>query len=397
MRVRFLVAGVLFPLLVSAACRADVTLIGKASLSGDSTDLSGLTDTLSGNIPHNRLGSFGSGIAYAGKDDLYIACDDRGPLDGEAHWKCRTQTFRISVHPEQVKAVTIDLVATTLLTDEQGRSLTGAADECDVDDQRKGLRFDPEGVRVSPAGTCWISDEYGPWIDEFNTEGKRVRRLDVPAKFRVVKPGPNARAELPPHNVSGRQSNRGFEGLAISPDGTKLWTILQSPLLQDHALDAKGKRIGLNIRVLEVTLSGERAGATRELVYPLAKASNGVSEILAINDHELLVLERDGEVGREAVWRQICKIDIANATDVSNVDSLPSDDLPRTITPVSKSTWLDLASERFGLVGKDMPEKIEGLAFGPTLPDGRRTLIVSVDNDLRTDAPSTFFVFGWVP
>ena len=41
-----------------------------------------------------------------------------------------------------------------------------------------------------------------------------------------------------------------------------------------------------------------------------------------------------------------------------------------------------------------MPEKIEGLTFGPTLPDGRRTLIVTIDNDLMADKPSWFWVFA---
>ena len=41
--------------------------------------------------------------------------------------------------------------------------------------------------------------------------------------------------------------------LAITPDGSKLYGFMQSPLIQDGALDKDNKRIGRNIRILEVT------------------------------------------------------------------------------------------------------------------------------------------------
>jgi hypothetical protein len=41
-----------------------------------------------------------------------------------------------------------------------------------------------------------------------------------------------------------------------------------------------------------------------------------------------------------------------------------------------------------------MPEKLEGLCFGPRLPDGRRTLIVTSDNDLKAEQASWFWVFA---
>lgn len=40
------------------------------------------------------------------------------------------------------------------------------------------------------------------------------------------------------------------------------------------------------------------------------------------------------------------------------------------------------------------PEKIEGLAFGPDLADGRRLLIVTTDNDLSADTESWIWAFA---
>lgn len=374
-----------------------IELIGTASIPGTARDKSGLPELLAGEFPHDRLGSFGSGIDYTGKDNFYIACSDRGPLDGATRFVPRVQQFHIRINETTEPRVSVELASTTLLTDEEGRPFTGFFGRVDPGDDRRSLQLDPEAVRVEVDGSFWIADEYGPWLDRFSAAGQRIQRLAIPPRFHVATPSMDHAAEMPPASLRGRQVNRGFEGLARSPDGTKLWAILQSPLIQDSALDERGKRSGLNIRILECVVAGDKAGTTRELVYQLEKGSNGVSEVLALSDHELLVLERDGEVGREAVWRRVYKIDLSVATDVSEIDSLPAEDLPASIAPVTKSRWLDLCDERYGLVGPGMPEKIEGLALGPSLDDGRRTLLVSTDNDLQEAVPSYIWVFAWSP
>ena len=385
--------GLLVAVFTSPRAIGQVTLIGRASIAGTARDLSGLTGAVS-NFTQDRLGSFGSAIDYTGKDNLYIACNDRGPGDGAYPWRSRFQTLRIMIDPGAADAVTVSLTGTTLLSDESGRSLNGLASIFAGSDRRGDARFDPEGVRVARDGTLWISDEYGPWIDHFAVDGKRIGRIEIPEKFRVANPGIGPEEELPPANTRGRQANRGFEGLAISPDGTKLWAILQSPLIQDSALDAANERIGVNCRMLEVEIA---TGKTRELVYQLDSDANGVNEILALNQHELIVLERDGKGGNDTFFRRLFRIDISQATDVSAIDSLPRRGVPASVIVPTKSPFLNLLDKAHGLAGKKMPEKIEGLTFGPALPDGRRTLIVTTDNDLKDDQESWFWVFAFSP
>ena len=56
-------------------------------------------------------------------------------------------------------------------------------------------------------------------------------------------------------NTSGRQANRGMEGLAISPDGNTLIGIMQNALLQDNALTpGTVDRQSVNTRILTVDL-----------------------------------------------------------------------------------------------------------------------------------------------
>ena len=62
--------------------------------------------------------------------------------------------------------------------------------------------------------------------------------------------------------------------------------------------------------------------------------------------------------------------------------------------PVRKSVFLDLLDPAWALAGESMPEKIEGLTFGPVLADGRQTLLVSTDNDFESAAASEIWVFA---
>src|SRR6185295_16954051 len=111
-------------------------------------------------------------------------------------------------------------------------------------------------------------------------------------------------------------------------------------------------------------------------------------EMLAVNDHQFLVLERDGAAGSSAPFKKIFNIDINGASDVSGIANLPTGSaLPSGVTAVTKTLFLDMLNPAYGLAGANFPAKIEGMAFGPDLADGRHILVVSSDNDL-TNSPS---------
>lgn len=378
----------------TAAAGPKVELIGRAVVSAQVSDLSGLDNLIGNNIPHDRFGGWGSAIAWTGRGNRYIVASDRGPGDGSTAFRCRFHVIELAPPSAEAREVKVSIERTVMLTTSDARPFWGNTGNYKSDDQTLGLRLDPEGVRVSAMNTLWISEEYGPWIDEFSMDGLHLRRIAPPARFRIARPDGDPERELPPHNTSGRQPNRGFEGLAITPDGERLYAILQGPLIQDGALDGENERTGRNVRVLEVTIA---TGAMREFVYPMNSAAFGISEIVAFSQTGMLVLERDGRAGEKAKFRSVFAVDLAGATDVTGMDALPAVDLPVGVKPLEKRRLIDFMDRPHRLAGPDMPEKIEGLCFGPDLEDGRRLLVVTSDNDFKDDSPSHIWMFAIDP
>jgi hypothetical protein len=423
-----LILGAVAVVTMSAA-DLGVSLIGIGLIPGNALDKSGLAgqpicqkDTPSVCIDQATLGGLGSAVTYSGFDNLFLATPDRGPFDGRT-----TVPYFDRFHVLQIKVnegaafpnVTTKLLDTTFLKDEKNRNLVGDAYAFNTASPKDAKRFDPEGLAVGIFGTFFVSDEYGPNIVEFGPNGHQLRQIRVPEKFLLdpdsghpsgdVDSGGNSVELQPAFNTTGRQANRGMEGLTITPNGRYLVGIMQNALLQDHGIDpATIGRVGVNNRILVVDLL---TGRTHEYVYvmDLVNQGKGVNEMLAINDHEFLVLERDNRslvptppnAAQSPNLKRLYKIDLAKPglTDVSDIDSLPQGALPSTIVPVDKKLFLDLLDPVYQvsttLTIKDViAEKIEGLAWGPKLKDGRHLLYVFSDNDLTPSLPTQIYAFA---
>jgi hypothetical protein len=412
----------------SSLCAADpgITLIGMGTVSGDALDLSGLDgdicqrDDDTNCIPRATLGGFGSAITYTGQDNVFLTVPDRGPFDGRTSPRVPYINRYHFLHMVVDVGVPYPNIRTTLLDTRflrngnkrlLGDAYAFAADPLDA------LRFDPEGVVVGRDKTFFVSDEYGPSIFQFDRDGYLIRRLPVPPKFLIGTPGGdvdeagNSLEIYPNKNTFGRQANRGMEGLAITPDGRYLIGIMQNALIQDAGLNnaTPPARVGLCNRILRMNLD---TGFTQEFVYVMDSIAQGrgVNELLAINDHEFLVLERDNRTfvptppltAAEPLLKRLYKIDLnkAGLTDVSSNATLPATAAalaPLNIVPVDKTLFLDLPRSAYKIDAtrtiKDViAEKIEGLAWGPNLADGparavchqrQRSVASAPDQDLR--------------
>ncbi len=426
--------------------QAEITLLAIGTMdqsrAGSFADLSGLKYTLENGAPANLLGGLGSALAYA-SGNTFLALPDRGPnavtfdpsIDNTASYINRFHTVTMDLEPNTSGTglpyiLTPTLRATTLLWSltplvyGTGAGLgvgsgvppannflqhffTGRSDNFDPNQNSgdpKDARFDTEGLRVSNDGlTVFISDEYGPYVYQFDRlSGVRLRTFQLPASFYVKNLSPVGATEIS-GNTSGRTANKGMEGLAITPDGRTLVGIMQDPLIQDANA---GATTLLRIVTIDI-LSGI---VTHQYAYTLSSGT-GVSEICALNNHEFLVDERDGK-GREggnnstsnnAVAKQLFKIDLAGATDVSAMDGPTA-----TLHAVGKTLFLDVVDAlhtQGGIALNNIPSKIEGVAFGPDIKHGGQTmhtLWLANDNDFLevtgdvppVPNPNQFFVFG---
>jgi hypothetical protein len=366
---------------------AEIELLAQGQLPGNSKDKSGLNKDLQAGkarIPHNRLGGF-SAIAYTGKEDLYWVLPDRGALDGATPYSSRVQLFKIS-QPQPGQKLQLELVATHLFKTETGEQLVGSSKAFNVTDPTQSLRFDCEGMRAGRNGQLFVSDEYGPNIYEFSADGIRKRSIPLPEKLLTKNPSADPIQDRN-SNQTGRLPNGGMEGLAIVPDGSMLFGIMQNPLIQDH---------GENGHFLRVIATPIAAGPQLEFAYRLELHGLGVSEILAVNDHEFLCIERDGVGGLAATFKKIMHFDLNRktkaATDISGIATLPEKHLPDAVHSTKKSEFINLLAPKFGLAGASFPKKIEGLTFGPRIGT-KISLIVCSDNDFEAAQPSRFFWF----
>jgi hypothetical protein len=411
-----------------------VTLIGTGFIPGNSFDESGLDgssicqrDDPAVCIDQATMGGFGSALAYTGHDNVFLAVADRGPFDGrtDVPYLDRFHFLHITVNVgtafPNIKTVLLD---TRFLEKAGHKNFVGDAYAFSTTNPRATRRLDTEGVSVGRHGSFFVSDEYGPYIYEFEKNGRLRHRIPVPAKFRLADPplgnqsgdvdsAGNSVELYPTFNVFGRQANRGMEGLAITPNGRRLVGIMQNALIQDHGLNASTPpgRVGLNNRILTIDL---KTGDTHEYVYGLdaINQGRGVNDMLAVNDHEFLVLERDNRslvptppnAAQTPNLKRIYRIDLnkPGLTDVSDVASLPATSAELaalSIVPVTKTLFIDLLDPSYKVNAtqtiKDVvAEKVEGLAWGPDLPDGRHVLYVITDNDLYPGRPTQIYAFA---
>ncbi len=295
------------------------------------------------------------------------------------------------------------------------------------------ISLDDEGLVLPGDGTMWVSDEYGPYIYHYTSKGRLIGVIRPPdALIPMRQDGQghiveNFSANSPPigvsydtgNPVSGRQNNQGFEGLAMSPDRHTLFALLQSAAIQD--LDpANIKTTRRNTRLFAYDLRGRAPKLVGEWVVQLPLYQDQTttktklliaaqSELLALNDHQFLVMARDSNGGFTdpspgSVYRSIDLIDIKGATNIANTaydepgkPVAPMGVLDPAITPAAYQQFLNMNDNtqlnRFGLHNgapsdaNDLYEKWESLAVVP-VGDPKAPhdyfLFVGSDNDFET-------------
>jgi hypothetical protein len=118
------------------------------------------------------------------------------------------------------------------------------------------------------------------------------------------------------------------------------------------------------------------------------RADNGISEILSVDDHRLLVLERSGVEARKGHFAFHCRlylVDTRRGQDIAGRESLASG----PVRPLAKRLLVNFAKLEAIDAGN-----LEAMAWGPRLKDGRRTLVLMADDNFDPDSPGAVLMFA---
>lgn len=344
-----------------------------------------------GNGANNGRAGFFSDLYYDPNRNEWWGLSDRGPGGGTISYDTRVQQFSVNIDPNTGAISTFQILQTITFSSSTGPMNGLAPSPTNV----LGNSFDPEGFVINPRnGNFLVSDEYGPSLYEFDRAGQLVRTFTTPANLipRSAANVPNFAGDA--GNVAGKRTNRGFEGLAVSPDGLYVYAMLQSAMLDE------GGGNGVLNRIVKFDIATGAAVAQFAYRMDTASQGRGISSLVALNDNEFLVLERNNRgIGVGATLasadKRVYKINLSGATDVSGIDL----DAPGAVfTTVTKSAtqFIDLDANTLAELGNKSPEKWEGLAIGPRLNDGSYVILAGTDNDYsvtQNDTGTQFDVY----
>lgn len=250
---------------------------------------------------------------------------------------------------------------------------------------------DPEGLRLSPAGTLYWSSEGNfdsdpealqqPFLREMTLEGEYVRDFAVPGQFTYFD-----------GETAGARGNKSFEALAVAPDG-KVFVANEDALVEDGPITTL--EAGSRVRVTRFDPETGRADAQYAYALPPIPLDArfgapfapdyGLPELLALPDGSFLALERGFAWGVGNTIRIVHAAIGAETTDILGTQALEGVE----VTPMSREVLLEMGPEYQGVKMDNM----EAMARGPDLPNGNATLVLVSDNNFNGAQRTLFMAF----
>ncbi|RYE21877.1 MAG: esterase-like activity of phytase family protein [Sphingobacteriaceae bacterium] len=325
-----------------------------------------------------------SAIDYDAKNDqYYLICDDRSEINPS-----RFYTAKISLNKNEINSVKI--VAVTILRQQNGNAYPDLKKHTRETIDPEAVRFNPktnelvwssEGERIVKQGDTVLID---PSINTVFTDGKYRSTLLLPEilKMHATENGP--------------RQNGVLEGLTFADDYKTLYANLEEPRYED------GPRADLTdenalIRIFKFDWqtkqnTAQYAYKLEPVAYPAKPAAafkvNGVPDILSVNKNQLLVTERSFSEGRDGCVIKVFLADLVGADNVIDNPSLTKNP-PKQL--IRKKLLLNLADLNIYI------DNVEGATFGPTLPNGHKSLLFVADNNFSKTEKTQFFLFEVMP
>jgi len=340
-------------------------------------------------IPYNQdfkgtaIGGL-SGIDYDSEKDIYyLISDDRSAIN-----PARFYTAKILLNTKGIDTVQwiatypmLQSNGTTYPNSKQDPAHTPDPEAIRYNARTKELLWTSEGERIVRGNSVVLEN---PAITRISMEGKYIDTFPLPANL------------IMHATEKGPRQNGVLEGLTFDKNFETLYVNVEEPLYED------GPRADVTpnnawIRIYQYDVASKKNTAQyayhlEPIAYPATPADafkiNGVPDIYAIGNNQLMVLERSFSSGRLPCTLKVYLADLNGAEDIKENSALQ-------INPVSNPIKKKLLLNMDDL--KIYTDNIEGVTFGPTLPNGHRSLIFVSDNNFASFQKTQLLLFEILP
>lgn len=321
-----------------------------------------------------------SGIDYdVAKKRYYFICDDRSAINA-----ARFYTANIALTPKGIDGIQFTGVFNLLQpsgkvypNNEEAPALTPDPEAIRYNPVAKNLMWSSEGERIVTADDTVLAN---PAVNIISTRGMYITKLILPANL-----------TMQPFEKGPRQ-NGVLEGMTFADNYKSIFVNIEEPLYED-APRADTSDNNAWIRILKFDVATRKN--TRQFAYKLEPVAypafpagafkiNGVPDILTVGKNKLLVIERSFSSGRLACTIKLFIADVSGATDIKKIASLKN---KTGFVGVTKKLLLNM--DDLGIY----IDNIEGVTFGPTLPNGNKTLLFIADNNFNPLEQSQLLLF----
>lgn len=234
------------------------------------------------------------------KDGTFLAMPDNGfgAKGNSGDFLLRLYTIRPDFETADGGSGTVDVLGFIQLRDPDGKvpfALYRA------DRLLTGADLDLESVRRDKSGDLWFGEEFGPFILHTDATG---RVLEAPIPLPGVQSPQNP--YLPDANAWTLPASRGFEGMALTPDGKTLYPVIEGALRSDP----NPRR-----RVVNEFDLASRGYTGRTWSYCVDAAFSGavIGDFTAVDQHRFVAIERDDFQGAQARQKKLYLVDLREA------------------------------------------------------------------------------------
>jgi len=289
-----------------------------------------------------------SGIDYY-NDTYYLVCDDsKNPRYYEA---------KIDIDNSKINKVDIQKVVLV-------KDTTHFLD-------LESIRYNVKTNQVLITSEGHIKRQHNPSFFSTNTSGTIEHYFRLPKAFKANS------EEKPRHNGV-------LEGLSLSVDKKGYWIAMELPLETDGP---EPQLVKTNSPVRITYIDAISHQPEKQFAYALDSitkqpkgnfAVNGLTDILEYTKDNFFIIERSysSGLGSQGNTVKIFKVASSKATDILEFASLKD----VNYIPATKELVFNFEQIRDQLTNNSV-DNIEGITFGPTLPNGNRTLLLVSDNN----------------